>query len=346
MRRPASALKLVQFDETTERQGPPQQVGSDDRVLLDAYSSAVVSAAEKVSPAVVKIDVRRRVPVRSGSSREMGGSGSGFVFTPDGLILTNSHVAGGAAKLTVTFNDGQSADTDLVGDDPHTDLAVIRISGSKLPAVVLGSSRHVRVGQLAIAIGNPFGFECTVTAGVVSALGRSLRAQSGRLIDDVIQTDAALNPGNSGGPLLNSRGEVIGVNTAIIAAAQGICFATAIDTAQVVVTQLLQHGRVRRGYLGVAGQNAPLPRRVVRHFDLITDSGVRVMSVEPGSPAQHAGVRDGDVLVQWDGKPVAGIDDLHRLLSADYLGRTAEVVAIRGTQRIGLTITPTELAVR
>jgi S1-C subfamily serine protease len=248
--------------------------------------------------------------------------------------------------LTVTFNDGQSADADLVGDDPHTDLAVIRVSGSKLPTVTLGSSRQVRVGQLAIAIGNPFGFECTVTAGVVSALGRSLRSQSGRLIDDVIQTDAALNPGNSGGPLLNSRGEVIGVNTAIIAAAQGICFATAIDTAQVVATQLLRHGHVRRGYLGIAGQNALLPRRVARHFGLANETGVRVTSIEPASPAQRAGLQDGDVLVQWDGTPIAGIDDLHRRLSADYVGRTAQVVAIRGTQKITLAVTPSDLAPR
>jgi S1-C subfamily serine protease len=344
MQRPA--LRLVQLQDGADTAPAQRPTPPSDTELLDAYSNAVVSAAERVSPAVVKIDVRRRVQPRGGAAREIGGSGSGFVFTPDGLILTNSHVASGAAKLIVTFNDGQSADADLVGDDPHTDLAVIRMSGSKLPAAALGSSRQVRVGQLAIAIGNPYGFECTVTAGVVSALGRSLRAQSGRLIDDVIQTDAALNPGNSGGPLLNSRGEVIGVNTAIIAAAQGICFATSIDTAQVVVTQLLQHGRVRRGHLGVAGQNAPLPRRVVRHFGLVTDSGVRVMSVEPGSPAQRAGLREGDVLVQWDGMPVAGIDDLHRLLSAQYLERAAEVVAIRGTQRITLTVVPTELGAR
>jgi S1-C subfamily serine protease len=336
----------VQLDDRPLAPTSSRSASNDDSALLDAYSRAVVSAAERVSPAVVKIDVRRRVQPRGTGPREIGGSGSGFVFTPDGLILTNSHVAGGASKLIVTFNDGQSADADLVGDDPHTDLAVIRVSGNKLPAVTLGSSRRVRVGQLAIAIGNPYGFECTVTAGVVSALGRSLRAQSGRLIDDVIQTDAALNPGNSGGPLLDSRGEVIGVNTAIIAAAQGICFATAIDTAQVVVTQLLRHGRVRRGYLGIAGQNTVLPRRFVRHFELTGETGVRVMSVEPGSPARRAGIQDGDVIVQWDGKPIAGIDDLHRLLSADYLGRPSEVVVIRRAQRLTVRVTPTELVGR
>jgi len=317
----------------------------DDAALLDAYSQAVVSAAESVSPAVVKIDVRRRVRTPRGT-REAAGSGSGFIFTPDGLILTNSHVAGDALKLLVSFNDGQTAEADLIGDDPHTDLALIRVSGGKLPAVRLGSSRGLRVGQLAIAIGNPYGFECTVTAGVVSALGRSLRSQSGRLIDDVIQTDAALNPGNSGGPLVDSHGEVIGVNTAIIAAAQGICFATAIDTTKIVVAQLLRHGRVRRGYIGVAGQNISLPRRLVRHFELPVESGVRVMSVEAGSPAHAAGVEEGDVIVQWDAVPVAGIDDLHRLLTEAYLGRSAEVTVIRRAQKLARRIAPVELLAR
>jgi S1-C subfamily serine protease len=322
---------------------PARPAGESDAALLDAYSQAVVSAAETVSPAVVKIDVRRRVRTPQGT-REAAGSGSGFIFTPDGLILTNSHVAGGASKLLVSFNDGQTADADLIGDDPHTDLALIRVSGGKLPAVTLGSSRGLRVGQLAIAIGNPYGFECTVTAGVVSALGRSLRSQSGRLIDDVIQTDAALNPGNSGGPLVDSRGEVIGVNTAIIAAAQGICFATAIDTTKIVVAQLLRHGRVRRGHIGVAGQNTALPRRLVRHFGLPVESGVRVMSVEAGSPAQAAGLEEGDVIVQWDGVPVAGIDDLHKLLTEVSLGRSAELSVIRRAQKLVRRITPVELA--
>jgi S1-C subfamily serine protease len=319
-----------------------------DGALLDAYSRAVVHAAETVSPAVVKIDVRKRSPATVGSrggaeQRELRGSGSGFLFTPDGLILTNSHVAGGAARIEVTLSDGQSFDADLIGDDPHTDLAVIRISAPKLPTAALGSSRGVRVGQLAIAIGNPYGFECTVTAGVVSALGRSLRAQSGRLIDDVIQTDAALNPGNSGGPLVNSAGEVIGVNTAIIMPAQGICFATAIDTAKVVVGQLLRHGHVRRGYIGVAGQNATLARRVVRYFDLPAESGVRVMSVETHSPAADAGLESGDVIVAWDGKPVSGIDDLHRLLTEQYVGASVEMTVLRRAQKLALAIRPTEL---
>jgi len=330
--------------EAPER-APARPAAGGDTALLDAYSQAVVGVAESVSPAVVKIDVHRRLRTPRGA-REIAGSGSGFVFTPDGLILTNSHVAGGAAKLAVSFNDGRTVDADLIGDDPHTDLALVRVSGNRLPAVRLGSSRPLRVGQLAIAIGNPYGFECTVTAGVVSALGRSLRAQSGRLIDDVIQTDASLNPGNSGGPLADSRGEVIGVNTAIIAGAQGICFATAIDTAQIVVGQLLRHGRVRRGYIGVAGQNTPLPRRVVRHFALPADSAVRVMSVEPGSPAQGAGLAEGDLIVRWDGVPVAGIDDLHRLLTEAYLDRSAEVAVIRGAQMLARRVTPVELPAR
>jgi S1-C subfamily serine protease len=322
-----------------------------DAQVLDAYSQAVVRVAERVSPAVVKIDVTKRVaaaaPTQPRAERpEPRGSGSGFVFTPDGLILTNSHVAGGASRIDVTRSDGQSFDAQLIGDDPHTDLAVIRISGPKLATAGLGNSRGVRVGQLVIAIGNPYGFECTVTAGVVSALGRSLRAQSGRLIDDVIQTDAALNPGNSGGPLVNSSGEVIGVNTAIIMPAQGICFATAIDTAKVVVGQLLRHGRVRRGHIGVAGQNAALARRIVRYFDLAVESGVRVISVEAGSPAREAGVEEGDVIVAWDENPVQSIDALHRLLTEQYVGTSAQVTLLRRAQKLTRTIRPTELQAR
>jgi len=333
-------LQLVDDPESLAgQQSEPRRAAANESALLDAYSQAVVNAAETVSPAVVKIDVHKR----GAGGAEARGSGSGFIFTPDGLILTNSHVAGGAARIDVTLSDGQRFDADLIGDDPHTDLAVIRISALKLATTTLGSSRGVRVGQLSIAIGNPYGFECTVTAGVVSALGRTLRAQSGRLIDDVIQTDAALNPGNSGGPLVNSNGEVIGVNTAIIMPAQGICFATAIDTAKVVVGQLLRHGRVRRGYIGVAGQNAPLSRRVVRYFDLPVESGVRVMSIEPGSPAATAGLEEGDVIVAWDSKPVAGIDALHRLLTEQYLGASVEATVLRRAQKLTLAIRPTEL---
>ncbi len=336
--RPALTLVEDLDDSPSSGAAKPSPILTDDS-LLDAYSYAVVSAADRISPAVVKIDVRRNA---ARQRNESGGSGSGFLFTPDGMILTNSHVVSGASKVEVHLRDGQSLDGDILGDDPHTDLAVVRVSGSKLPSVQFGTSRGIRVGQLAIAIGNPYGFECTVTAGVVSALGRSMRAYSGRLIDDVIQTDAALNPGNSGGPLSNSRGEVIGVNTAIIMAAQGICFATAIDTAKVVVTQILRHGRVRRGWLGIAGQNTPLSRRMVRYHELEMESGVRIASVEPGSPAEKAGLRDGDVVVSYDGMVVAGIDDVHRLLTETRVGQEVSIVLRRG-EKLVRPIIATEL---
>ena len=338
---PTPPIKLLHAVDDVVRGPTAPGPALPDAELLDAYSQAVVAAAERISPAVVRIEVRR--PPARGAQRGAGGSGSGFVFTPDGLILTNSHVVSGASLLSVQLPDGQSFDADIIGNDPHTDLAVVRVSASRLPAAPLGSARGLRVGQVAIAIGNPYGFETTVTAGVVSALGRSMRAYSGRLIEDVIQTDAALNPGNSGGPLVSSRGEVIGVNTAIIQSAQGICFATSVDTAKVVVSQVLQHGRVRRGWIGVAGQNIVLSRRTVRHFELDNESAVRVMGVEPGSPAARAGFEGGDIIVRYDGRPVSGIDDLHRMLSEAALGRTASVELLRRSQRLAREITPTEL---
>src|SRR3989441_10397621 len=310
---------------------PAAPAAPDDTELLDAYSQAVVAAAERVGPAVVHLEVELGANSRRGT-------GSGFAFTPDGLLLTNSHVVHGARRIRATFADGLSRDADLVGEDPDTDIAVIRIGGNALPAVVLGSSRGVRVGQLAIAIGNPYGFQHTVTAGVVSALGRSLRAQTGRLIDDVLQTDAALNPGNSGGPLVNSRGEVIGVNTAIIPGAQGICFATAIDSVKWVVLQLLKDGRVRRGYLGLAGANLPLARRLARHFELDNARAVRVESVEKGGPAGRAGVEAGDLLVGFDDQPVNGIDALHRLLTAERIGTASRLTVVRGTQKLEFSV--------
>src|SRR6266536_6541193 len=310
------ALRLV-LNENPQNSGSQPITPSDDG-LLDAYSAAVTAAAEKVSPSVVNIEVRHSPNSRQGPlgrPQEARGSGSGFVFTPDGFILTNSHVVHGASKLGVTLSDGRSLAARLIGEDPDTDLAVIRIDGDHLMPAVLGDSRSIRVGQLVVAIGNPYGFQCTVTAGVVSALGRSLRSQSGRLIDNVIQTDAALNPGNSGGPLVNSRGEIIGVNTAIIPMAQGICFAIPSNTARFVASRLMRDGRVRRSYIGVGGQNVPLHRRVVRFHQLPVASGILVVSIEPNSPAQRAGLREGDLITGFGDHVVPHVDALHRILT-------------------------------
>ncbi|MFO1497724.1 MAG: trypsin-like peptidase domain-containing protein [Verrucomicrobiota bacterium] len=307
-----------------------------DEPLLDAYSQAVVRAAEEVSPSVVNIEVRKS------TGREGAGSGSGFIISPDGLVLTNSHVVHGASKIEVTLGDGRTPDAHLIGEDPETDLAVLRVYAPNLKAVRLGTSANVRVGQLAIAIGNPYGFQCTVTAGVVSALGRSFRANSGRLIDDVIQTDAALNPGNSGGPLVNSRGEVFGVNTAVILPAQGICFAIAIDTVKYVAGWLIKDGKIRRSYIGIGGQTVPLHRRIIRYHHLPVESGLLVLSIEPGSPASQAGFQEGDVVVAFDAKPVAGIDGLHKLLNEETIGKTCAVTLIRRTEKLSVPVTPLE----
>jgi S1-C subfamily serine protease len=326
---------------------PSSSVGlaDADLELMDAYSRAVTSAADKVSPAVAKIDVHQRREVRSPQGRmprEMEGSGSGFLFTPDGFILTNSHVVHGATKMDVLLPDGRQFHAEPVGDDPHTDLAVIRIQGSGLVSAELGDSQTVRVGQLAIAIGNPYGFQTTVTAGVISALGRSLRSQSGRLIDSVIQTDAALNPGNSGGPLVNSNGQVIGVNTAVILPAQGICFAIAINTAKFVAGQLIKEGRIRRSFIGVAGQDVPLHRQITRFHHLAQESGILVVSVEPNSAAQKAGLREGDVILAYESNSVGSIDQLHRLLTVEEVGKSVTLSVLRGTEKIQLTIVPQE----
>jgi S1-C subfamily serine protease len=322
----------------------------DDSELIDAYSEAVIRAVEIVSPAVVRIDgVRpngRRE--RNQDSEPAAGSGSGFVIAPDGFIVTNSHVVSGARELTVTGSDGQRHRADVVGDDSDTDLALLRVSQNEghLPFVTLGDSDAVRVGQVAIAIGNPYGFECSVTSGVVSARGRSLRARSGRLMDDIIQTDAALNPGNSGGPLVTTRGEVIGVNTAMILPAQGLCFAIASNTVRFIVSRLLRDGRIRRSYLGVAGQKVPLPRRLVLHHRLAAASGIRVLSIEPGSPAEASGLRQHDIIVAFDGQPVTGVDDLHRLLTEDRIGVRSDLIAIAGADRRQLSVVPAEVADR
>jgi len=308
---------------------------SADSALLDAYSRTIVSVVERVGPAVGFVSVRKR-----GRVREQRGTGSGFTFTPDGYLLTNSHVVHGASEVRVAFADGREFDADLIGDDPDTDLAVIRVGGHDLPVVTLGHSRALRVGQIAVAIGNPLGFQNTVTSGVISALGRSLRSQNGRLMDDVIQTDAALNPGNSGGPLCNALGEVIGVNTAIIPGAQAICFATGIDTARWVVGQLFAHGRVRRAFIGVSGATTPLPRVLQRALALDQTSSVRVQEVQRGSPAHVAGLEEGDLVVGLDGVNVTGIDDLQRLLDASRISKVSVLRIVRRNRLLHLTVTP------
>src|SRR6202790_3532369 len=326
---------------------PAESEPPHDGALLDAYSHAVVSATEKISPSVVKIDVTQSSKGRSGEARERQGAGSGFVFTPDGLIFTNSHVVHDATKIYVSLADGGRFPAHIMGEDPATDLAVIRIGipdndAPSLVAAPLGDSKHLRVGQLAIAIGNPYGFQYTVTAGVVSALGRSLRSYSGRLIDDVIQTDASLNPGNSGGPLVTSDGQVIGVNTETIMGAQGLCFAIGINTAKFVAGRLLQEGRIRRSYIGVEAQTTPLHRRLVRFYNLPQETGVVVISVTAGSPGLRAGLREGDVIVALDGKPVAGVDDLHRLLTDTRVGVSSSLTVLRWTERSELPVVPEE----
>jgi len=320
----------------------PNSVRDDE--LLDAYSRAVVSAAEKVSPSVVHIGVRQagNSDTRHSLPQAFHASGSGFIFTPDGFILTNSHVVHDAARIEVTLQDGRHHQAYLVGDDPDTDLAVIRIHAPNLAVASLGDSQTVKAGQLVIAIGSPFGFQYSVTAGVVSALGRSLRARSGRLIDNVIQTDAALNPGNSGGPLVNSRGDVIGVNTAMILSAQGICFAIAVNTAKFVAAALMKEGKIRRSYIGVAGQNVALNRRMVRFHNLPLESGVIVISMEINSPAMKASLREGDVIVGFGGQPVAGIDELHKLLTHDAVGKSFPLTVLRAAEKIVLDIVPEE----
>ena len=318
-----------------------------DSVLLDAYSTAVTSAAERAAPSVVHVEVEgpRIEPRGRGPVPGPRGSGSGFLFTPDGLILTNSHVVHGASRCRVIHSDGRSFTADFIGDDPDTDLAVIRIGGDGLRAAVLGDSSRLRPGQIVLALGSPYGFQTTVTAGIVSALGRSLRSQSGRLIDDVIQTDAALNPGNSGVPLVNSAGEVVGVNTAMIRPAQGLCFAIPILTAKYVAAWLIKEGRIRRGYLGIAGQTVPLDRRLVRYHRLETSTGVLVVSVEPATPAGAVGLHEGDLIVGFDGHAIGGLDDLHRRLTESQAGRPSELVVLRRAQRLSLTVVPADAAV-
>ncbi len=314
--------------------------GETDGALLDAYSNAVTNVVDTVGPSVVNIETSRK----DANGRPRGaGSGSGFIISPDGLVLTNSHVIHGASRLEVTLQDGRRPDAVLVGEDPDTDLALLRVYAPNLKAVTLGQSRSLRVGQVAVAIGNPYGFQATVTAGIVSAVGRTMRSNSGRLMDEIIQTDAALNPGNSGGPLVNSRGEVIGVNTAVILPAQGICFAIGIDTAKLVTGWIIRDGRVRRSFLGLGGQNTRIHRRLVRHYQLTQESGVLVVHVEPGGPATRAGLREGDVLIEFAGQPVAGIDALHKLLTGERAGERNRLVVLRGAERLSLEIVAAEI---
>ena len=300
-----------------------------DAELLDAYSRAVIHSVDTVGPAVVRVDAS-------------DARGSGVIFTPDGFVLTNHHVVDGRARISATLPDGRSLGAVLVGRDADSDLAVLRIDGSALPWARLGDSRRVRVGQVAVAIGNPYGFDHTVTSGVVSALGRSLRSRTGRLMDDIIQTDAALNPGNSGGPLVTTSGDVIGINTAMIAAAHGICFAIASNTVRFVASRLIRDGRIRRSFIGVAGQQTPIPRALARAYQIAAASGVLASTIEPGSPSAAAGMKEGDVILAFAGAPVSGVDDLHRLLTEDRIGCVTDITVLRRGRREVLAISPAE----
>ncbi len=340
-------LKYIENDEAVFF-GPGQtelDIPAQDE-LLDAYSRAVVGASEKASLAVVNIRVEKRMLSRGQrSSRDPveGGSGSGFLISPEGFIITNNHVISGATRCEVNLQDGRIYDAEIIGRDPFTDLAVIRIYGDNFNHVIFGDSDKLRVGQLVIAIGNPYGFEYSVTTGVVSALGRSLHSSTGRLIDDVIQTDAALNPGNSGGPLVNSSGEVVGINTAIILPAQGICFAVASNTIQYVVSKLIIEGRVRRGFLGIAGQIIKLPLRFVNFYHLSVLSGVQVQNVEPQGPAQKSDLLPGDIIIGLNGQGVSSINELHRLLDDNSIGKPVQLDVLRRGKRMEVNMVPGEL---
>jgi len=337
------SLELLLNEANPGKATPPGEatVRPDDSLLLDEYSRTVVAAVDRVAPAVVNIDIKHQLNSRRGP-REVGGSGSGFVIAPDGFILTNSHVVHEATAVVVNLSDGREYPAQLIGDDPDTDLAVIRIDAPNLAHVRLADSESLRVGQIVIAIGNPLGFQASVTAGVISALGRSMHAQSGRLIDNIIQTDAALNPGNSGGPLVNSAGEVIGVNTAMIRPAQGICFAIASNTARFVAGWLIKDGKIRRSFIGVAGQNVPIHRRVVRFYNLPRETAVLVVSVEKESPAAKSSLREGDLIVAFDGEPIGSIHELHKRLMAEQIGMESKITIIRHTEKLELSIVPEE----
>jgi len=329
---------LVSDERGSPLPGTPQETIVDDRPLFDAYSQAVVDVVDLVGPSVVRVETPA-----DREARRRGGTGSGVVISPDGLVLTNSHVVQSASTVRLALPDTRTVKARVLGNDPHTDLALLRVVDDvSLPAARLGNSKTLRRGQLVVAIGNPLGFESTVTAGVVSALGRSLRSQTGRLIDDVVQTDAALNPGNSGGPLVSSRGEVIGINTAVIAGAQGICFAVASNTASHVVSEIVRHGRVRRAFVGIAGQTVPLPRRLALALGLVQPRGVAIASLEADGPAARAGLQPGNIVITLDGAPVAGADDLVRLLGGDRIGVATTLTVVVGTELRHITVTPME----
>jgi len=344
-----TAITKIVSDEARENARPasPDQPRNDlpdtEASIFDAYSQAVVRGVESVAPSVVRIEVTKKLQTAQGPGAGAG-SGSGFIISPDGLMLTNSHVVHGAASIGVVLRDGRRPDAVLIGEDPESDLAVLRVYAPNLAPVKFADSSRLRVGQLAIAIGSPYGFEATVTAGDVSALGRSLRSHTGRLMDDIIQTDAALNPGNSGGPLVDSRGEVIGVNTAMILPAQGICFAIGSNTAQLITGWLVKEGRVRRSYVGIAGQTTPIHARLRRHYRLAQDRGVLVVGVEPGSPARLAGLREGDIVIAFKGQPIAGVDELLRKLVASEIGVASVLTVIRHTEKLELQVVPEELS--
>jgi S1-C subfamily serine protease len=326
---------MFELNSQIEFSEPVAEPVASDGELLDAYSGAVTTIADRVGPAVVRVE--------HAAGKGRGGMGSGVVISPDGLVLTNSHVVNGARELRLTDTEGRIMEARLIGEDADTDLALLRAGAARnLASATLGDSKKLRRGQLAVAIGNPLGFESTVTAGVISALGRSLRARSGRLIEDVIQTDAALNPGNSGGPLVNSRGEVIGINTAVIAGAQGICFAVASNTAQYVLSEIIQHGRVRRAFIGVAAQTVAVPRRYARAAEIDNAFGAMITANEPDGPADVAGLMSYDVVVRLDGEPITGVDDLIRRLNAERIGRAVKVAVLRRGQLRSFEVHPTE----
>jgi len=334
-------LEADRFELHEDKNYPVAVLEKSD--FLDAYSEAVSGVVERVSPMVVHMSVKQKVRDRGGSSRSVEGGGSGVIIAPDGYVVTNCHVIEDAAEIEVVTYEGIHCAGHLVGKDAATDLALVSIGASSLPAISLGDSSRLRPGQIAIAIGSPLGFQRTVTAGVISALGRSMRSKSGRLIEEVIQTDAALNPGNSGGPLVDSRGRLIGINTAIIQMAQGICFAIPVNTVRRVVAQLFSQGRVVRGFLGISGQTIPLPTKVVRHYNLAHETGVQIMSVVPRSPAERAGLREGDIITRLGDCTVATVDDIHRSLIGDTIGRKMAASFLRDWVKLEKTVvTPEE----